>query len=403
MRASGRPALCETVIIVRAMFYRLIQQALTICNRFPARFIAILFPALLSGCSALQSVPIPGMDYIAGEEGLLRDRQGDYLQAQILPPTRIPDEYDSYIIDDLMVIPRISEANTQAFLTAPRPRAFGGRSERGVVIQRLVDDSWIVVDVSPSELWPRIRDYWSTKGIQIAFENPTRGVMDTSWFILDGNNLTKEKMRVSIEPGFQNNSAEIRLLHLSVAQALPVQDQVNWPESSSDPEVAYDFLTDLSGYLADVADLYQASTVSFLAENINSRGKATMVNTPAGREVLRLQATYERSWAAIGRALDRAGVEVVAQSAEQGVYEVDYVIGGNTDEDEPGFFTRVFTLNGVFSNDDQPTVYPLKIQVLDLDGQVEVIVEPLGPQPQPVEATREAEDSLLRLIRNTIA
>jgi len=103
-------------------------------NLLSARLAGILTCLLLSGCSLLDAVPIPGMDYIAGEEGLLRDRQADYLDAQVLPPTRIPAAYDSYIIDDLMVIPEITQENTQAFLRAPRPRGFSGRTERGVII-----------------------------------------------------------------------------------------------------------------------------------------------------------------------------------------------------------------------------------------------------------------------------
>lgn len=369
---------------------------------FPAARVTLaLVSAMLVGCSMLSSVPIPGMDYIAGEEGLLRDRQGDYLEAQVLPPTRIPDNYDSYIIDDLMVIPPAAQGVTEAFLNAPRPRPYGGRSQRGVIIQRMNDDNWIIVDVSPSEVWPRIRDYWTRQGIQVAVENPTRGVMDTGWFVLEGNALTKEKIRVTVEPGFQNDSAEIRLLHLGIAQSIPALDQVNWPQDSTDPDIAYDFLSDMSTYFADVADLYQASTVSLLAENIDGRGKATIINTPAGRELLHLQAAYNRSWAAIVRALDRAGVEVVAQNVESGVIETDYVIGtGVEEEEEPGLFKKVITLNGVFSREEGPSYFPLRILVLDLGDEVEVIVETLESQPSP--ETREAESSLLNLIRNYI-
>jgi len=357
----------------------------------------------LCACSMLSSVPIPGLDYIAGEEGLLRDRKADYLEAEVLPRTTIPSEYDSYIIDDLMVIPQVPGNNTQAFLDAPRPRAFSGRSERGVVIQRMSGDSWVVVDVSPSEVWPRIRDYWTSKSIGVAFENPTRGVLDTGWFVLAGNSLTKEKIRVTVEPGFQNDSAEIRLLHLAVGQSIPVLDQVNWPESSTDPEVEYDFLTDLSNYLVDVADLYQASTVSFLAENIDGRGKANILSTPGGKDILHLEAGFDRSWAAIDRALRRAEIEIIADSIDQGVFEVNYVIPTETDEEEPGLFSKIFTLNGVFNKDEPQEYFPLQIQVLDLDGEVEVIIESINATQQRSDSVIEAENSLLRLLRNNIA
>ena len=260
-----------------------------------------------------------------------------------------------------------------------------------------------MVDASPSEVWPRIRDYWTRNGIEIAVENPARGVLDTGWFILESNVLTKEKMRVSVEPGFQNDSAEIRLLHVSAVQAIPTIGQVNWPESSNDPEVEFDFLSELSNYLADVADLYQASSVSFLAENIDSQGKASLVSTPGGKELLRLEADYERSWAAIGRALERAGVEVVAESSELGVYEVDYVINEDVEDNEPGFFKKVVTLYGLLDRGEPQRFYPLKIQVLELNGEVEVLVESLELLPQPTGDFSEAENSLLRLIRNNIA
>lgn len=364
---------------------------------------ALVMVPMLAGCSLLSSVPIPGLDYIAGEEGLLRDRKADYLEAEVLPPTRIPAEYDSYIIDDLMVIPQVPVENTLAFLDAPRPRPFAGRSERGVVIQRMNEESWIVVDVSPSEVWPRIRDYWTRQSIQVDFENPTGGILDTGWFVLEGNVLTKEKMRVTVEPGFQNDSAEIRLQHLSADQAIPTIGQVNWPEESIDPELAYDFLTDLSGYLADIADLYQASTVSFLAENIDRSGKASLATGPGGREILRLEADYDRSWAAIGRALNRVGVEVVSENREQGAIEVDYIINPDDEEDKPGFFKRVITLNGLFSREEAARSFQLKIQVFNLDGAVEVEVESLEPLPQPTLEDRDAAASLLRLIRNSIA
>jgi len=374
-----------------------------ISNTSKASLLGLPVALVLSGCSVLNAIPIPGMDYIAGEEGLLRDRQGDYLEAEVLPPTRIPSQYDSYIIDDLMVIPPETAGNQQAFLVAPRPRAFTGRSDRGVVIQRMSGASWVVVDASPSAVWPRVRDYWRQKRIQVAFENPTAGILDTGWFVLQDNQLTKEKVRVTIEPGFQNDSAEIRLLHLGVSQALPALDQVNWPETSTDPDVEYDFLTDLSNYLADIAGLYQASTVSFLAENIESQGKASIVSTPGGRDILRLDAGYDRSWAAISGALKRAGIDIVAQDSETGVFEVDFVIPREEEEEKPGFFRKVVTLNGIFSSEEPEQFYPMKIRVLDLNGEVEVIIESLQEGPAEVDGEEDPAKVLLQVIRTNIA
>jgi outer membrane protein assembly factor BamC len=369
--------------------------------RLVSKTASCLLLLTLGGCSMLAKVP--GMGRVAGEDGVFRDRQGEYLEARTIPRTQIPPEYDSLIIDDLLVIPDISAENSAAFLDAPRPRPLEGRSDREVVIQRMEGSSWIVVDVGPSQIWPRIRDFWSERDIEVAFENPTGGVMDTSWFTIDGNIVSREKIRVIVDTGFQNNSAEIKLLHTSALQSTPVLEQAIWPETSADPDVEYDFLMELSSYLADVADLYQATSVSFLAGNIPSAGKAVLVTSPTGEEVLRLQASYNRSWAALGRALNRIGAETLSQDSTTGIYEILYTPGSEEDveEEEPGFFKKVFTLNGIFSKDDVPEAQALRIELKSSGSVIEVRIVP--SQGEPDAETRDAQNRLMTVLRNTIA
>lgn len=368
------------------------------------RVLAVL-PVLLAlgGCSWLGWVP--GMDRVTGEDGVFRDRQGEYLQAVTIPRTEIPQGMDGFIIDDLLVVPEISAEQSDSFLDAPRPRPLEGRSDREVVIQRMVNRSWIVVDVSPGQVWPRIRDYFRQAGIEIAAENPTSGVMETGWFVQEGNVLNRDKLRVTVETGFQNDSSEIRLLHVSAPQATPAFEQVSWPATSVDPDTEFAQLTELSSYLADVANLYQASSVSFQASNIPSEGKATIIPDPTGGEMLRLQADFDRSWAAVGRALGRAGIEIIEQDVSAGTYEVRYVPGreeeGEEELDEPGFFKKVFTLNGLFSRDEGLPEFPLRLQLDDRETAVDVKVSPA--EGSGAREALEASEALLRLIRNTIA
>jgi outer membrane protein assembly factor BamC len=354
---------------------------------------------VLSGCSLIAKVP--GMGRVAGEDGMFRDRQGEYLQARTIPRTEIPPEYDSLIIDDLLVIPEISADNTAAFLDAPRPRPLEGRSDREVVIQRMEGTSWIVVDVSPSEVWPRIRDFWREKDIEVAFENPTAGVMDTAWFTTEGNIVSRDKIRVIIDTGFQNNSAEIKLLQTSALQSTPELEQVIWPETSADPDLEYDFLMELSSYLADVADLYQATSVSFLAGNIPSAGKAVLVTSPEGDEILRLQASFNRSWAAVGRAFQRIGAEIVSQDSATGIYEVSYTPGSEDDAkiEEPGFFRKVVTLNGLFSKDETPVAQTFRVELKASGSVIEVRMFPIQPDGD----SAATQSRLMNVLRNTIA
>lgn len=342
---------------------------------------------ILSGCSTVGQ--LPGMRMLFGEdEGYLRDRQSEYLEANSIARTDIPGELDSYVIDDLYVIPEAAGSDNH-FPVPPRPRALEGSSDRRVVIQTIDDRSWIVVGLSPSQVWPRVTDYWARKSVPIAVENPSAGVMETGWFRLAQREQERQKFRIMIEPGFQDNSAEIRLLNLGVSNDVTSPDAVSFPETSTDPELETEFLRDLSGFLADFSGAYQASTVSFMAGNISSEGKASLRTDESGEEILHLQADYLRSWGAIGLALERAEVEIEAREQELGVYEVVYT----PEDEERGFFGRLFR------GDNGP--YRMEVRLIREGDAVHLKVNNLGPEPGRNEP--DPEEALLRLLRNNIA
>jgi len=295
---------------------------------------------LLSGLSACGMM---GPE-LFGEDGFFRDRQGDYLEASSIPRINVPDNMDSYIIDDLLVIPDLVTSSDETFIQAPRPRPLQGNPDQAVVIQSLADDNWIAINASVSQVWPRVRQYWLENDIELALENPANGLLDTSWFVRSGNEETQEKFRVLVEPGFQDDSAEVSLVHVSVPQGEQVYDEVNWPEESMDDDYAYQVLAEISVYLANEIRNYQASTVSFLAGNVSTEGRAS-IRTEDGIDMLHLKADYERSWAAVGRALERANIEIVEENLTDGFFSVLYNEEGGEVE-EPGLIGRLVSSVG---------------------------------------------------------
>ncbi len=358
--------------------------------------------AVIGGCATVQKVP--GMGKVVGDNGIFRDHKSDYLKAETIPRTKVPQGMDSFVIDDLLVIPDVPVAGKQqAFLDPPLPRSIDSKSDREVVIQRMDKNSWIVVDVSPSQLWPRIRDYWRKNNVQVASENPTAGVMETGWFVLAGNVTTQEKFRVIVEPGFQDNSSEIRLVQIEAPQSAPVLTVKPFGNQSMNPDTEFTVLTSMSEFLASVADLYQASSVSFLAGNISTAGKSSIATTPGGSEVLQLRADYDRCWAALGRALKKSGVDVQSQDAAQGYFDVVFVPGkleAEAKKEKPGFFHKVWTLGGLLG-DDKLKPYNLRLRVLKTKDAVEAVVSPLAPVKDA--KSQDAGNSLLELLRSTLA
>jgi len=60
-------------------------------------------------------------NYLLGDEGMFPNRSGDYLKAEILSAMVIPEELDSYTIDQLYVVPEQFASSVEVFEDVPMP------------------------------------------------------------------------------------------------------------------------------------------------------------------------------------------------------------------------------------------------------------------------------------------
>jgi outer membrane protein assembly factor BamC len=358
----------------------------------------VLMSLLVSACSY-----IPGAGYLVGDERVFRDRGGDYLEAESIPRLEIPGDLDGFVIDDLLVIPDLASLDGQAFVDVPRPRPLPGNPDRAVVIQRLDDLSWVLVESRASQVWPRVRQYWLERGIELSQESPNQGMLETIWFSSEENTGYKEKIRVSVRAGFQDDSAELSLTHVSAPLDADVPEQFDWPEQPEDSDYAYQVLTDISTYLADQIRLYQSSTVSFLAGSIPDEGRASM-QTRDNQMVLHLDADYLRSWAAVGRALDRAEVEIFSEDMDGGFFNVAFNMNAEPEE-RRGLFSRLNPLRN-----REPGI-PLRISLVQTENGIDVIAERTAAgqtnastgSAMTEEQYAELRNALLQTIQNFIS
>ncbi|MEQ8954772.1 MAG: outer membrane protein assembly factor BamC, partial [Gammaproteobacteria bacterium] len=211
-------------------------------------------------------VLLPGCNFLAGDEGVFRDRGGDYTEAVDLPPMQIPVELDSYTIDPLYVIPNRLLVDTDVFAEEiPKPKPLETRRREGVIIQNLGDRRWILIDATPAQVWPLVRDYWTELSVSLDYENPGAGIMETAWLEIDSDATSKHKYRITIEPGLHSGYSEVYVRHLEQPRSEPDPPVITWPEDSSSIEREQQLSRTISQYLADRNDIYQASTASLLA------------------------------------------------------------------------------------------------------------------------------------------
>lgn len=343
------------------------------------------FKPIMMGALLLST--LAGCSYLTGDDGYFRDRQGDYLVAPTAPPMEVPAQLDSYTLDALYVVPEALPEERAFFLRAPGPRGLDTNIREGVVVQRFGDRRWIVIGAEPGQVWPRMRDYWSTAQIRLASEDPTQWLMETAWLDEEGE---RNKYQVRIEPGIHAGNSEVYVRQVSESYVEDPDADIAWPEDSANLELEHALLDDISLYLADRTDLYRASSVSLLAGSIQADSKASVVPSGNG-DILQIRIDFGRAWSQVSQSLENANIEVVDSDRDAGIYTVMYA--GEIDEDQPGFLGRLFRRGA----NDVIAPVEFKISINADDDRVLVTADSTDSA-----ASAELHDALIRTVHRNL-
>lgn len=292
------------------------------------RLVGLLLPIV--------TVALVGCGSMFGDKGYFRDRADDYRKARVIPPMTVPEGARTDAMSQIYAIPA---ENTNTLLDekfeVPRPQPLrDDAGEKVVRIQKLGSEQWILLDDAPAEAWPKIRAFLVSNQIGIEHEDVGSGQMDTSWLSFRSDSDRREKYRFRVEQGVQPDSSEVYVLQMGYRQEkegdLP---PVAWPQASSDAERETWMLRELANYFANAGD---QSSVSLLAQGINTVNKVYLIRDPSGRPVIDLRLGFDRAWASLGRALDQANLVVKDLDRSAGEYFVVYEPGRKKDGDEAG-------------------------------------------------------------------
>lgn len=339
----------------------------------------VIVTASFSACSWLG---------VGGEDGWLRDRQGEYLRAEITQPLEIPPSLDSYTIDELYYIPEEAPGDRAVYIVPPAPKPIDARVREGVVVQRFGERAWIVIGATTGQVWPRLRDYWSTEGVDLRVENAEAGVLETVW-LPQADTDTRHKYQVRIEPGLHAGNSEIYVRHVSDSGESAASEPAQFPEVSDSQERENTILASISLYLADRTDIYRASSVSMLAGSIEVEGKASVVAADAGDTRLELRIDIDRAWSQLNQAINNAEIEILNADRDEQVIQVAF--SGEQNEDQPGFFGRLFGRG----NDRE--VMNFDVTVTETGQGVSVRAVPSSGESAPYE-----QDLLIRTINDNL-
>lgn len=295
---------------------------------------AKLLSLILLGATALTGCAL------FDDEGMFRNRSGDYRHAEEIPPLVVPEGMDAQTVGQLYPIPPISEtAILEEFDVAPRPQPLAENSLDEVIkIQSLSGERWILSNRGPSEIWPRLRNILNRSGIPTASADASKGVLETVWLELKDDEGNNHRYRFYIRPGVQVDSTEIKVLHDQVSKE--ERSKEPWPGTSSDDNREKDMVSMIANALAgDIS----SGAVSLLAQSIGGEQQVEFVVPQVADPYLLMKLDYNRAWASVNYSVARGGFTLIDQDQSAGVFYVNYT---PLDEDDGGWFSGLFKKDG---------------------------------------------------------
>lgn len=294
------------------------------------------------GCLVCLSVSLSGCGMFFGDDGIFRSRENDYLKADSLPPLVLPAGTNKEAMGELYPIPPISAADFGYDVTAsdydvPRPMPLSANMlQDNIKIQRVGENSWILVNAAPGELWPRIRNFLNNNSLSVTKADLKQGIIETGWLQFKTDLNSHDKYRLQIDQGIQPETSEIHITHMNVASATKPTQDPDWPAKSMNPEREKWLLDELAATLA--SDNTEGGT-SMLAQGIssNASAKATL-GMYKNEPVMILKLDKTRTMATIAYAAKRDGFQLFDSDAGTGMF---YVYYRNPEDAKRGWFKRV--------------------------------------------------------------
>ena len=276
------------------------------------------------------------------DKGLLVDPRDDYLDAESGEPLVVPDDLMGTAINDTWPIPEIIEQPIVKVYPrkAPRPAVLVGRDFDAVRIQRLGKRQWIVLGDAPEQVWPMVKQFLAENGVGAGREDPPAGIVESAWIVVADQNYGdvlrtairegrdehaanggtiaagRDRLIIRIERGIRRGSTEVHVQH---EHAVGLSDET----APAIAEVEAQVVAKLAEYFAAGV----TTAVSMVGRNIAAAAKAQVVKDATGYPMLHLHVDFDRAWATVGQALERAEIEAEANH-EQATYRVDFPTAG---------------------------------------------------------------------------
>ena len=346
----------------------------------------------------------------------MESKKIDYKSAEKLPTLELPPDLTAPTGDNRYTIPDApGGAATLSTYSKDRkaaPATSGALlpAQDKVRIEKSGSQRWLVVQATPEQVWPVIKDFWQENGFIINLESPETGVMETDWAenrakipqdgirnllgkVMDGMYSTAErdKFRTRIEAGASGAglpSTEIYVSHRGMMEIYTTEfkDQTKWQPRPSDPDLEAEMLRRLMARFG----VAEQQADALLAKQ--QTPEQARIVTQAGGSVLEMDESFDRAWRRVGLSLDRIGFAVEDRDRSKGIYFVRYIDPeiDNASKKDEGFLSSL----AFWNSKKEQTSPQLQIVVSETGDKSRVTVAPA--EGKTIEA--ETQNRIIKLL-----
>lgn len=284
--------------------------------------------ATLSGCSFLD------------------DRSEQYVNAPDGDPINTIGERQRDRIGSAYPVRDIEGAEAGRLYVSDLPRPPDMTSEileQNYLVEELGDQTWLLVNEVPGQVWPQVTAYLNDRGFGVAYDSPQLGLVQSELVnysrrareLVELSDASADEPRVLLQarvaPGVRRKTTEVQLRPRKVAGT--PDELMPWQTATDQAALEKKLLQDLSTFLQARED---TKSFSRAALGITSEPLVKMVSEDDFPVAVRMDLAFDRAWGEVQRALRESNVAVVDLDRSSGQFYVDY---RSQDELDPGFFS----------------------------------------------------------------
>jgi outer membrane protein assembly factor BamC len=304
----------------------------------------------VSGCSSVDS-------FLSGDK-IDYKSQASKTAALDVPPDLTQLARDSRYQPQSGVVSASGMATSTA-AAASAPSSIAINTLADMRIERDGNQRWLITSMTPEQLWPQLRAFWTERGFNLSVDDAQNGVMETDWAenrskipqdgvrrmlggMLDRLYDTGERDRFRTRVERVAGGSEVSIAHRGAEEFYQGQTKevTSWRFRPTDPQLEAEMLVRLMTKLGAKEETARTQ----VASAPTAPARARVLPSQAGA-ALEFDESFDRAWRRIGLALDRTGFTVEDRDRTGGLYFVRYVDPKLAGRDEPGFFSRLFGLD----------------------------------------------------------